>query len=174
MCLTYCHRRDLLFDSDTDDVCGVCSFNFQDEKTCDVCVHQTSAKSLSDERACALARAPQPARRWCCHCNVQPKSGWRGLDPSGKDMRGHLRRLCVDLPWANHATPMAVVLEMYGAEYQSNAQGEYTLNLDSLAVPLVYGVPVEHWTNAIMAGGLPGAGSLGDDLDWDSLFGGSI
>ena len=167
MCLTYCHRRDLFFDSDTDDVCGVCSFNFQDDKACDACVHQSGEPTLAAERACALAHAPQPARRWCCHCNVQPKSGWRGLDPSGKDMRGHLRRL-----------PMAVVLEMYGAEYQSNAQNEYTLNLDSLAVPLVYGVPVEHWTNAVRrghkvtAGGPPGAeGSLGDDLDWDSLFG---
>jgi hypothetical protein len=163
MCLTFCHRRDLLFDSDTDNVCGVCSFNFQDDKACDACVHQSGEPTLAAERACALAHAPQPARRWCCHCNVQPKSGWRGLDSSGKDLRGHLRRL-----------PLAHVLEMYGAEYQSGEPGEYTLNLDSLAVPLVYGVPVEHWTNAIRRGladearataqssGLPGSeGPLG-------------
>ena len=163
MCLTYCHRRDLFFDSDTDDVCGVCPFNFQDDKLCAACVHQSAD-------ACALAHAPQPARRWCCHCNVQPKSGWRGLAPSRKDMRGHLRRLS-----------LADVLEMYGAEYQSSGPGEYTLNLDSLSVPLVYGVPVEHWTNAIRRGrGLPGAeGPLGvgrqrDDLDWASLFGETI
>jgi len=70
MCLTYCHRRDLFFDSDTDDVCGVCSFNFQDEKACDVCVHQTSAKSTR-----RLDRARRSLSGSTELAEVSPKSG---------------------------------------------------------------------------------------------------
>jgi hypothetical protein len=157
MCLTYCHRRDLFFDSDTDDVCGVCSFNFQDEptllaagrKACNDCVHQSGD-------ACALAHAPQPARRWCCHCNVRPRGGW--ADVTIRRVRGHL-----------HRADLALTLNVYEAEYELSAEGVYRVNLDTLAVPLVYGVPVEHWVGAIRPDkhGVVEVESISNlDLDW--------
>jgi hypothetical protein len=129
MCLTYCHQRNILFDSDTDDVCGVCKLNRRAEQSCENCRHEQG-------EACALTRAALPSRRWCCHCNADTQHGWRAF--SIENVRGSLRR-----------QPFAATLDIYGAEYEAIGGVLYRVNLDSLAVPLVYGVPVEHWMPAL-------------------------
>jgi hypothetical protein len=148
MCLTYCHPCDILFDSDTDDVCGVCKLNRPAGQSCGACRHEQG-------EVCALTRAALPSRRWCCHCNADTQHGWRVF--AIENTRGSLRR-----------QPLAATLDIYGAEYEAIG-GLYRVNLDSLAVPLVYGVPVEHWMPALI-GERDTSPSRSVEWDWSRLL----
>lgn len=129
MCLCYCHNRNILFDSDENDVCGDCVHNTARGRNCASCMHAAG-------NICQMSRAALPTRRWCCHHDVTPRRGWRAL--TNRDLRGCLR-----------FNGLAAVLGLYDAEYRESG-GAVLVNLDALAIPLIYGVPVSHWPDAVL------------------------
>ena len=128
MCLTYCHIRGIVYDSDTDEVCGVCGYNLPDGRDCACCTH------CEGNGTCALTHSPTPARGWCCHHNVKLSTGEVAI--SQADVRGTLR--FVGVP---------DVFDLYDAIYAADEDKEdrYTIDLDSLATPITYGIPTVHW-----------------------------
>lgn len=152
MCLTFCHKREILYDSDTDDVCGMCQHNFPDGKRCESCTHQQRGAAT-----CALTAAPLPMRRWCCHHSL-----WRRYLPGEGErvfgthhLKGYLR-----------LRPLETVLTEYGVEYEPTGGDLCRVQMASLSVPLVYGVPVEHWPTTIA----DAPAEMGIELEADGIF----
>lgn len=127
MCLTLCHIREVLYDSDTDEVCGVCIYNQPDpSRSCNTCSHHQAGR-------CRLTQAPRPARHWCCHCNAVPLSGT--LNVGADTVRGVVRFF--GLPR---------LLMLYDVDWEGTDDGAtYGVQIASLALPLTYGIPTVHW-----------------------------
>jgi hypothetical protein len=160
MCLTFCHVREILYDSDTEDVCGMCPHNFPDGKRCEGCAHQQSDEAMSVDTysVCVLTAAPLPARRWCCHHGL-----WRrypaleGVRVFGAHhLKGYLR-----------LKPLETVLAEYGVEYEPAGGGLCRVQMASLSIPLVYGVPVEHWPATIAESA---QSEQGVEIEADGIF----
>jgi hypothetical protein len=127
MCLTLCHVRRVLYDSDTDEVCGVCIHNQPDpSRSCDTCRHRRGGR-------CGLTQAPRPAGGWCCHCNAVPLLGT--LDVGEDTVRGAVRFY-----------GLGRLLMLYDVDWErTDGDATYSVAIASLALPLTYGIPTVHW-----------------------------
>lgn len=132
MCLTWCHKRSVLIDTDTDDVCGMCVHNLPPAGGihCATCCHKAGS-------VCQATGAPLPERLWCCHHDVSLNEGQ--LTVTTDHLRGALR--FVEMPH---------VLDLYGAVYCGHGpDGSYSVELESLSRPAVFGVSTVHWEEAL-------------------------
>ncbi len=131
MCLTFCHKRNILYDSDTNEVCDVCPDNWGQYKSCQTCNHRR-------DKQCGLTSAPIPEDRWCCHYNVIQVDGTVLVEME------QLKGQSVRSLGLRHA------FQIWDTEYSDEGDGQYQVILSSLAVPLVFGMPMTHWANALL------------------------
>jgi hypothetical protein len=144
MCLTFCHVRRILFDSDVDDVCAPCRHNVPQGRRCAACQHADEERDL-----CTLTHAPLPARGWCCHYNASLAA--RRQSVTASHLKGHLAY-----------AGLVDALQLYQAGYQRQRNGSFLVDIDTLAIPICYGVPTKHW----------GMEVIDDDTttDWEPLY----
>lgn len=135
MCLTMCHRRGIVYNNHTCDVCQSCSHRLGGAGRCEDCRH------YAGNDVCDLTKARVPRWRRCCHWNVGRNE---------RIVRGEVIPLdAVD----------SVLLDR---EYRSNVAlfaEEWGLSLDGIptgeiVVPLVYGVESGEWSDALSGGGV--------------------
>lgn len=162
MCVTFCHRRRLLYwnhDPCTTDMCPVAG---EAPRPCQTCRHRR------DDDTCALTNASLPEAGGCCHWNVTLTGGLIPVTPgmvallagffeTAKEVLADLPHRMVGDEWvipADHAP----ALEALGITYRTGAEG---LHLDAEQLVLMVEEPVADILNRLDA-----PYSTGSDLVW--------
>jgi hypothetical protein len=142
MCLTLCHRRGIVYDNHTCDVCQECPHRLGGAGRCQDCRH------YAGDDVCDLTKARVPRPRWCCQWNVAR---------DGRLKRGG------EIPL--EALDPVLLERQYRGDVGLFAQ-DWGLDLDQgipasqIAVPLVYGVESDEWSEGWGGGYWGGAASL--------------
>jgi hypothetical protein len=134
MCLTMCHRRGIVYDNHTCDVCQSCPHRLGGAGRCDDC------RYYAGNDVCDLTKARVPRWRRCCQWNVERDE---------RIVRGESIPL--------DAVDPALLERAYRGDIALFAQ-EWGLPKDGIpageiAVPLVYGVESGEWSEALERGG---------------------
>jgi hypothetical protein len=144
MCLTWCHVRQRVFNSDVSCDCH-CPSTIRLAhvgRTCQSCEHMIS-RGLQ-RPLCGLTRQPTPYANSCCHWDATISTGVRFVGPTD---------LVDGLLEATEVSSTALLfMESWLAdgapEVQPEGDGVY-LRVEELALPEVYGVPAYQWDEAI-------------------------
>ncbi|NNJ12218.1 hypothetical protein EKD04_017960 [Chloroflexales bacterium ZM16-3] len=139
MCLQWCHVWGWLIDNDIS--CWDCpAYGLPPVASCASCAHRRAG---AGGPMCSLTKAALPYVGGCCHHNA---------DLGGVGSARALDALPV-APWllAAHraATAEALVASHHSAPDLERRDGRTWLQLDDLAVPLVYGVTADAWGSAV-------------------------
>jgi len=129
MCLTLCHQHRILYDSDVQDACLGCPYNEQ-RGECETCDHRAGD-------VCALTQSPLPKKGWCCHFNADLHTA-----PTIRVIRDEF--------WGEIAqrTPEDN-FRIWETQYEKNGD-EYVVVVESLTLPVTYGVPTTHWADSVL------------------------
>lgn len=162
MCVTFCHRRRLLYwnhDPCTTDMCPVAG---EAPRPCQTCRHRR------DDDTCALTNASLPEAGGCCHWNVTLTGGLIPVTPAmvaplagffetAKEVLADLPHRMVGDEWV---IPLdySQTLEALGVEYRCGPDG---LGVDPEQWVLVVEEPVADILNRLDA-----PYSTGSDLVW--------
>jgi hypothetical protein len=126
MCVSYCHRRNLLYWNHESCADFDCPFVAEAHRPCTICRHRL------DEQ-CGLTRGPLPADSGCCHYELELAQGPQEISV---DM---VEPLIVGRP-----TSVTELLDDFEVPYQVSLDGQtLTVDPDDLVLPLTYGVPTE-------------------------------
>ncbi len=135
MCVSFCHRKQVLFwkhkdcealASNGNDDPSACDFAAGPHSRCEDCRHRR------DER-CSLTNAPLPECGGCCHHNVELVEGPQVVT---RDMLAPL-----GLTW--EVTEEFILLDLdvpYGRDWRK----QITVDPDDLGLPFTYGLSTEH------------------------------
>ena len=127
MCLTLCHRRGIVYDNHTCDVCRECPHRLGGAGRCDDCQH------YAGNDVCDLTKARVPRWRRCCQWNVEPDE---------RIVRGETIPMdAVDPVLLERAYRGDAAL--FAEEWGINLGG---IPIAEIAVPLVYGVESGEWS----------------------------
>lgn len=143
MCVTYCHRRGVVYWNHDDCSYLVCPLVAESHGRCASCRHR-------QEDACALTHAPLPAEGGCCHWNVEPAQSQTMVT---LDM---LAPLGVE---ANET--VAEVLDSLSTPYHVDAQGQPWIDPGRLGLPFSYGLGTESE---------PETGADWDWSEWEAIW----
>lgn len=121
MCLTWCHKRNLLFWNHESCPVSLCGFAGQPGGDCAGCRHRR------DDGRCALTHQPLPDGG-CCHRNIT-------LTPGPQPVTAEM----LDLLWPAAGEPVTAVLDRLAAPYTVD-NGAVWVDPDDLGLPAVYGV----------------------------------
>jgi hypothetical protein len=146
MCLTLCHRRGIVYNNHTCDVCRECSHRLGGAGRCGDCRH------YAGDDVCDLTKARVPRWRRCCHWNVErderivrgdsatesPVIPLDAVDP-----------LLLERAYRGDAT-------LFAEEWGMDPEG---IPAAEIAVPLVYGVESAEWAEAMGQAGGEGRGA---------------
>lgn len=129
MCISYCHKRNLLYLNHYDCDHYNCDFAADDKLTsCDDCTH-------AEGNTCRLTMNPLPLNRCCCHGNVPiPSNDETDLITLDK----------VRLIASPFDTSIADVLDDYDVPFRINDNGDIEIAINELALPKHYGYGAEH------------------------------
>lgn len=127
MCVTFCHRRGVLYWNHDD-----CSFEFcpvvsEAHGHCLSCQYRQPAGDI-----CALTRAPLPETGGCCHWNVELVSGLQPVTPQ------MLAPLNVTGP-----ETVSDLLTSLAAPHEVAAGDQVWIDPNRLGVPEIYGLGLE-------------------------------
>lgn len=124
MCVSYCHRRNLLY-WNHESCAEFCPYVAEAHGPCTVCCHRRDGQ-------CGLTRAPLPADG-CCHYEVDLV---RGPQVISLEM--------IDPLIIGRPTSLAGLLDDFEVPYQVGQDGQtLSVDPDELALPPVYGLPTE-------------------------------
>ncbi len=127
MCVTWCHRRAVLYWNHVDCDGHICPLAGESHLPCAACRHQS-------EPHCGLTRAPLPADgAGCCHHNVDLAEGWQEVD------REMLAPLGIRVDETEE-----YVLKREGVLYQRRPRGGIQVDVDTLGLPYIYGRGTDH------------------------------
>lgn len=127
MCVTFCHRRSVLF-WNHEDCAGHCNLAYGQHGRCESCRHWRGA-------ICWLTNAPLPEAGGCCHHNVAPAWGWQVVTRAMLEPLG-----------AGAEETVADVLSRWDAPHRClDEQGlAVVVDPDTLGIPIItYGVGTE-------------------------------
>jgi hypothetical protein len=125
MCVTYCHRRQVLYWNHEDCSSQTCPLVNGPHGRCDDCRHRRGD-------ICRLTNAPLPESGGCCHGNVALAQGLRVVTRTMLEPLG-----------VGAEEMVAEVLERWGAPYEVNGRGQVVVDPDELGIPTVYGLGAE-------------------------------
>lgn len=149
MCLSYCHRRNVLWWNHASCRAADCAWaagNFPEHWRCVSCPHRQGEQ-------CGLTGMALPVRGGCCHFGVTRVHGQvvvpgRALNYVWRD------GLAAELGWA-------------GVNYEMDAaEGTVQLDVDELAAPFIYGEGTEEDEPVGVEAGRPASGQTGTAW-WD-------
>ena len=123
MCITYCHRRSILY-WNHEDCAAQCELARGPHGGCADCRHRQGA-------LCGLTRAPLPGTG-CCHWNVVLVGGPQVVTPAMLELLG----------MADGETA-ADALARWDAPYQVDGSRQVVVDPGRLGIPAVYGVGTE-------------------------------
>ena len=126
MCITFCHRRRLLYQNHEDCELFFCPFATGPYPSCQSCCHRRDGR-------CALTNAELPAQGGCCHHNVEPAEGPQSVG----------REMVEPLGLAVEDTEL-YVLRREAVIYDLRHDGTVTVNPDELGLPYTYGLGTDH------------------------------
>ena len=123
MCVTFCHKRHILFFTHEDCPPLQCRFTHPDQwGSCHDCTHNQAGR-------CALTNAPTPVDGGgCCHWGVELAAGPQTID---------IKQITL-LPSFVKDQPVADVLDSYGVDYEL-VDSRVIVDPDEMPLPLVYG-----------------------------------
>jgi hypothetical protein len=128
MCLSYCHRRKVLYKNHGDCSFVDCPFvgdEMQIYTGCNSCCHQ-------QDHICALTGSPLPAEQRCCHWNVIPVQGEQVVTLETLKPLGIMGNETV-----------VEMLDWLDAPYRVDGQGRVLVDLSRLGLPATYGLGTE-------------------------------
>ena len=124
MCLTYCHRRRVIYWNHSDCDRFTCKLAGKPTPPCKTCRHHRT------DGRCGLTRSPLPAGGGgCCHHNVEPLTG---LQPVSRETLAPLA--------IRPDETVAAVLQREGIDYRQAAPRLYLVDPLSLSSPYTFGV----------------------------------
>lgn len=142
MCLQWCHVRNILVDNDIP--CSLlCPDEIrlaQQEKDCLDCVHYEEGEI----GLCLLTHEIAPLSETCCH--------WNAIRQSGSVVLVLGKTVPVALAAAHGVRSTAQIFEMVDSapELDESAPQEgFEMQIDAMAVPLIYGVTSTDWDAAL-------------------------
>lgn len=140
MCVTYCHRRKILYWDHEDCHPAECGFVQGPHGACADCRHQQG-------NICGLTNTPLPQSGGCCHYNVAVIQGDQRVTPA-----------MVQLLGLDAEETMAEALEGRNVRYHLDAQisSIILIDPDELPVPTTYGRGTDH--------------QIDEALDWSGWF----
>lgn len=125
MCISFCHRKRILYLNHSDCSPIWCEFaGHSDYGLCETCHHR-------DGQMCTLTHRPLPAERSCCHHNVAACREPIALT----DERIAVLRL--------FDQPVRELLDEYGVPYRVDDQ-TITVHPDDFVLPRTYGKGTDH------------------------------
>ena len=125
MCITYCSRKQVLYDNHNDCQPTDCEFAGEIHGRCVDCRHQ-------QEDICGLTQAPLPAAGGCCHWNIEPASGPLVVS----------REMLAPLQLTIDESEVGLLKDL-GVPYRWSAAGELLIDLANLSQPTTYGLGTE-------------------------------
>lgn len=135
MCVTYCHRRRVLFWNHVDCADDICSLVGREHGHCGECRNaRDGGTSASAEGICGLTNAPIPDDgRGCCHFNVDWVDGLQVVTPE----------MLAPLGFDIKKESIIEVLDELDAPYHVGDDGTIRVEPEELELPQVYGVGTE-------------------------------
>ena len=121
MCVTYCHRRGVLYWNHEDCTSLTCHLAEGPHGRCEDCRHR-------QEALCRLTNGPLPDSGGCCHCNVDLVQGRQVVTPA-----------MLELPGVGEEENMVDVLNSLEAPYRVDETGRVVVDPDELGLPFTYG-----------------------------------
>ncbi len=126
MCVTFCHRRRVLFWNHEDCLFESCPLVAEEHGRCHRCMHRQG-------ELCGLTRAPLPSWGGCCHWNVGLVEELQPVTPEMLEPLG-----------VTAAEPAAAVLTGLDAPYRVDEQGQVWVDPADLGLPTIcYGIGTE-------------------------------
>ena len=124
MCLTFCHRREVLYWNHADCSYEFCPVVAETPRHCHSCRYRQG-------NICNLTRSPLPGQGGCCHWNVALVAT---PQPVTLEMLA---------PLGVGPEPAAEVLASLDAPYEVDAAGQVWVDPNRLGVPETYGLGTE-------------------------------
>lgn len=136
MCMTWCHRRQILYWNHEDCHPVDCPQVNEKHGRCDDCRHRLEE---AERVWCGLTRTALPAQGGCCHWNVEIGQGPQ-----------EVTRETLVLFEPSPLEPEVFVLVRQEVSYQSDGSGRVYVDPDELGLPYTYGLgtdclPEEGW-----------------------------
>jgi hypothetical protein len=125
MCVTFCIRRNVLYQNHFDCSPTECQVVGESHGHCLDCRHQ-------QDKVCGLTQAPLPAAGGCCHWNVEPMHGPLLVS----------REMLAPLHLTIDESEVSLLKDL-GVPYHWSAAGELLIDLADLSQPATYGLGSE-------------------------------
>lgn len=137
MCLTFCHRRRVVYNNHTCDVCEDCVHRLGGAGRCEQCMH------YAGNDVCDLTKARVPRWRRCCHWNVERDARFEfevGERPPMIPMEA-VDSVLLEREYRGD-------INLFAEEWGLDLKG---ISVTQIAVPLVYGIRCGEWHEAMCA-----------------------
>ncbi len=131
MCVSFCHRREVLY-WNHENCDGDCPIVSERHGRCEACRHRRQA-------LCGLTNTPLPAGGGCCHFDVAIVSGEQ-----------EVTREMVEPLGIDKSELEAFVLARFDVEYTVGSRGEVLVDPDLLPLPVEYGRGTDHQEDEVM------------------------
>ena len=138
MCLTFCHRRALVYNNHTCDVCEDCTHRLGGAGRCEQCIY------YAGNDVCDLTKSRVPRWRRCCHWNVERDELFETEVLAPSEVAPMVPLDAVDPVLL--AREYRDSIELFADEWGLGPEG---IPVAKLAVPVVYGAMCSEWGEAV-------------------------